>query len=176
MTLSITTFSQHNGTQHKGLISDIEHNDTQITKLCHYAEWHCAECCNLFLGMLNVIMLSVVLLNVIRLNVVMLSVVAPFLRLNKWYFSTQLLKLRIYASLKNWSKILNFWKILINWSMFAVDSLLSLLPIQNGALNFVLMAFVRNIWVLASFILTILFMLKVLEGNLQEQNLIKQRL
>jgi len=41
-------------------------------KLCHYAECHCAEYRNLFIGMLNVVMLSVV-----RLNVVMLSVVAP---------------------------------------------------------------------------------------------------
>jgi hypothetical protein len=52
---------------HKGLISDIEHNDTQHKTLCQYAEWHCAECRNLFIVMLNVIIL----------NVVMLSVVAP---------------------------------------------------------------------------------------------------
>ncbi len=43
-----------------------------MMKLCHYPEFHCAECRNLFIGMLNVIMLSVV-----RLNVFMLSVVAP---------------------------------------------------------------------------------------------------
>jgi hypothetical protein len=43
-----------------------------ITKLCHYA-----ECCVLFIVMLNVIMLSVVMLNVIMLNVVTLKVAAP---------------------------------------------------------------------------------------------------
>ncbi len=31
-----------------------------ITKLCHYAEWHCAERQDLFIGMLNVVILSVV--------------------------------------------------------------------------------------------------------------------
>jgi len=41
-------------------------------KLCHYA-----ECRDLFIGMLNVIMLSVVMLSAIRLNVVMLSIMAP---------------------------------------------------------------------------------------------------
>ncbi len=44
-----------------------------ITKICHYAE--CAECRDLFIGMLNVVMLSVV-----RLNVVRLSVVAPIIK------------------------------------------------------------------------------------------------
>jgi hypothetical protein len=58
-----------------------------ITKLEHYAERYCAECCDLFIGMLNVIMLSVIILNVamlsvvmlngVMLNVVMLNVVAP---------------------------------------------------------------------------------------------------
>jgi hypothetical protein len=48
-----------------------------ITTLCHYAEYHCAECRDLFIVMLNVIMLSVVMLRVIMLNVIMLSVVAP---------------------------------------------------------------------------------------------------
>ncbi len=48
-----------------------------ITKLCHYAEYHCAECRGLFIGMLNVIMLSVVMLSVVMLSVVMLGVVAP---------------------------------------------------------------------------------------------------
>jgi len=54
--------------------------------LCHYAENHCAECCHLFIVMLNVIMLSViimlsvvmlsaVMLNVIMLNVIMLNVI-----------------------------------------------------------------------------------------------------
>ncbi len=43
-----------------------------ITKLCYYADSHCAECRNLFIGMLNVVMLSV-----IRLNVFILSVMAP---------------------------------------------------------------------------------------------------
>jgi len=57
-------------------------------KLCHYAECHSAECLDLFIGMLNVIMLSairlnVVMLSVIRLNVVMLSVVAPILGLSE---------------------------------------------------------------------------------------------
>jgi hypothetical protein len=41
--------------------------------LCRYAVCHCAECSELFIVMLNVIMLSVML------NVVMLSVVAPFM-------------------------------------------------------------------------------------------------
>jgi hypothetical protein len=68
MTLSITTLS--------------------IMKLCHYAEWHCAECRDLYIAMLNVVMLSVIRLNVvmlsvIRLNVVMLSV----LRLNVFMLS-----------------------------------------------------------------------------------------
>ncbi len=46
-------------------------------KLCHYAEYHCADCRDLFIGMPNVVMLSVIMLSVVRLNVVMLSVVAP---------------------------------------------------------------------------------------------------
>ncbi len=45
--------------------------------LCHYAEYRCAECRDLFTVMLNVIKLSVILLNVIMLSVIMLSVVAP---------------------------------------------------------------------------------------------------
>jgi hypothetical protein len=56
-----------------------------ITKLYHYAECYCAECYDLFICMLNVVLLSVVRLNVVmmsvvRLNVVMLSVVVPL----KW--------------------------------------------------------------------------------------------
>ncbi len=50
-----------------------------ITKLFHYAECHCAECRDLFIGMLNAIMLSVNMLSIIRVNVVRLSVVAPIL-------------------------------------------------------------------------------------------------
>ncbi len=45
--------------------------------LCHYTEWRCVECRDLFIDMLNVIMVSVVMLSVIMLNGVMLSVVAP---------------------------------------------------------------------------------------------------
>ncbi len=53
--------------------------------LCHYAECHCAEFLDLFIGMLNVsmmgvIMQNVVMLGVVRQNVVMLSVVAPSAR------------------------------------------------------------------------------------------------
>ncbi len=54
-----------------------------VATICHYA-----ECCVLFIVMLNVIMpnvimlnvvmLNVVMLNVIMLNVVMLSVFAPY--------------------------------------------------------------------------------------------------
>ncbi len=53
--------------------------------------FHYAECCVLFIVllnvvmpnviMLNVVMLNVVMLNVIKLNVVMLSVFAPYFRL-----------------------------------------------------------------------------------------------
>ncbi len=46
-----------------------------IMKLCHYAECHCAEGCDLFFGMINVIILSVIRLNVIRLNVIRLNVI-----------------------------------------------------------------------------------------------------
>ncbi len=42
---------------------------------CHYDHCHCAECHNLFIVMLNVIMLSDIMLNVITLSDVMLSVV-----------------------------------------------------------------------------------------------------
>jgi hypothetical protein len=49
-----------------------------ITKLCQYAECHCAECLDLFIHMLNVVMLSDIMLSVVRLNVVMLSVVTPY--------------------------------------------------------------------------------------------------
>ncbi len=35
-----------------------------------YIEWHYAECCNLCIIMLNVVMLSVVMPNVVMLNVV----------------------------------------------------------------------------------------------------------
>ncbi len=55
-----TNNSQRNDTPHKRLIS---------------AECHCAECRNLFIGMLSVIRLNVVMLSVIRLNIVMLSVI-----------------------------------------------------------------------------------------------------
>ncbi len=41
-------------------------------KLCQYAECHCAERRDLFIGLLNVVVLIVV-----RLNVIMLSGVAP---------------------------------------------------------------------------------------------------
>jgi hypothetical protein len=57
----------------KGLISDIQHNDTQLT-LCHYAECCCAECRDLFIVMLNIIMLSVFMLGVFMLSVFKLSV------------------------------------------------------------------------------------------------------
>jgi hypothetical protein len=46
-----------------------------VMRLCHYAERHCAECRDLFIGMLNVILLNVVLLSVIMLCVILLSVV-----------------------------------------------------------------------------------------------------
>jgi len=49
-----------------------------ITKLCHYAESYCAECRDLFIGMLSVVRLSVIRLSVARLDVVRLRVVAPF--------------------------------------------------------------------------------------------------
>ena len=52
---------QHNNNKHKGLLSEIQHNDTQDNVV-----------------ILNIIMLSVVMLSVVMLNVVMLSVVAPF--------------------------------------------------------------------------------------------------
>jgi hypothetical protein len=65
-----------------------------IMKLCHYAECHCAECRDLFIGMLNVVMLSVVRLNVVmlsvvRLNVVMQSVGVPNLLPNYCRFLCQ---------------------------------------------------------------------------------------
>ena len=46
---------------------------------CYYAEYHYAECCDLFIVMLNVVMLNVTMLSVFMQNVVMLSVVAPFI-------------------------------------------------------------------------------------------------
>ncbi len=50
-----------------------------ITALCiwcnNYAEWHFAQCRDLFIVMLNVEMLSAVKLNVILLSVVMPSVI-----------------------------------------------------------------------------------------------------
>ncbi len=46
-----------------------------ITTLCHYAEYRCAECHDLFIDMLNVIMMSVIMLSVVMLSVIMLSVV-----------------------------------------------------------------------------------------------------
>ncbi len=36
--------TQHNTTQHKGLISDTQHKRHRITTLCHYAESRYAEC------------------------------------------------------------------------------------------------------------------------------------
>ncbi len=42
-----------------------------------YVGCHCAECCGLFIVMLDVIMLSVVILNVVNLSVLMLNVMAP---------------------------------------------------------------------------------------------------
>ncbi len=73
---------QPNDTQHKGLKSDIEYNDTQHNETLPLCRCHCAECRDLFIGLLSVIMLSVVMLNLVMLNifmlnVVMLSVVAP---------------------------------------------------------------------------------------------------
>ncbi len=44
--------------------------------LCHYAEYHFAECLVLFISM-SVAMLNVAILNVVMLNVVMLSAMAP---------------------------------------------------------------------------------------------------
>ncbi len=49
-----------------------------IMKLCRYAECHCADYRNLFIGMLSVVRLSVIMLSVVMLNVVMLNVVAPW--------------------------------------------------------------------------------------------------
>jgi len=46
-----------------------------ITIICYNAECHYAECLDIFIVMLNVIMLSVVILNVIMLSVVMMNVV-----------------------------------------------------------------------------------------------------
>ncbi len=48
---------------------------------CHYA-----ECSDLFIIMLNVVMLSVVTLNIVMLSAVMLNVVAPFDHINLPYF------------------------------------------------------------------------------------------
>jgi hypothetical protein len=43
-------------------------------KLCHDGENHYAECRNLFIGMLNVVLLSVIMLSIVRPNDVKLSV------------------------------------------------------------------------------------------------------
>jgi hypothetical protein len=49
-----------------------------ITTPCHYDVWHNAECHNLFIVMLNVVMLSVtIMLKVVIRNVVMLIVLGP---------------------------------------------------------------------------------------------------
>jgi hypothetical protein len=58
-----------------------------LSILC--SEYHYAQCYNLCIVMLNVIMLCVVLLSVVVLNVFMLSVVAPFVVLLKSYLDTQ---------------------------------------------------------------------------------------
>jgi len=47
-----------------------------ITTTCHNAEYHYAQCLNLF-----IVMLSVVMLNVFMLSAIMLNVVAPTYRL-----------------------------------------------------------------------------------------------
>jgi hypothetical protein len=62
---------QHNDTQRIGIICDIQHNNTGITKLCYYAEcgYTESECLVLFIVMLNLIMASVVILNVVRQSV-----------------------------------------------------------------------------------------------------------
>ncbi len=49
--------------------------DTEHDNALQYAKYHCAKCCVLFIGMLNVDMLNVVMLNVVMLNVVMLNVI-----------------------------------------------------------------------------------------------------
>ena len=46
-----------------------------ITTICDNAKCRYADCCDLFIVILNVIMLSVIMLNVIMLNVVMLNVI-----------------------------------------------------------------------------------------------------
>ncbi len=51
-----------NDTQHEWLICDTRHD-------CHYAERYYAECRNLLIAILNVIMVSVILLNVVMLSV-----------------------------------------------------------------------------------------------------------
>ncbi len=55
--------TQHNDTDHKGLIFITQHNNTP---------YYNAEC-----GVLLVVMLNAVMLSVVILNVVMLSVMAP---------------------------------------------------------------------------------------------------
>ncbi len=82
--------AQHNDTQHndielKGLKCDTTGVTLSITLLWKYAEHHYAECCILFIIMLNVIMMcaiiqyvmGVVMLNVFMLSVVNQSAVAP---------------------------------------------------------------------------------------------------
>ncbi len=58
------------------------HDIVIMLSKCCYTEGHYAECCDLFIVLLNVVMLNVILLSVvmmngIMLNVVMLSVMAP---------------------------------------------------------------------------------------------------
>ncbi len=45
-----------------------------IIMFCQYAEYHDADCCTLFIIMLNAIMLSVIMLSVDKQNLFMLSV------------------------------------------------------------------------------------------------------
>jgi hypothetical protein len=69
---------QHNDTQHIGLISDIQYNDTKHNDTRYN---NIAIMLNVFA--LNVVMLNVVLLSVVMLNVFVLSVVAPSKR--RWH-------------------------------------------------------------------------------------------
>ncbi len=54
---------------------------------CHYA-----ECRNLFIIMLNVIMLSIIMPNVVLLNVV-----APFLSIDDWFKISDVIVRRLYS-------------------------------------------------------------------------------
>ncbi len=55
--------TQHNDTQHKGLQATFNMLTFSIMTLCHYAEC-LAQCNDLFIAVLNVIMPSVVMLSV----------------------------------------------------------------------------------------------------------------